>query len=239
MTHVWDIACPSGIECRTRADADSKYSETPLKLLLITGGSHPYEETTPILAAFLEAAGHSVTVSESAAELATDAVKSFDSIVLNTRRRPDDNNDFSVPQRDGLKSFVNSGGGLVSLHISPDSAPDWAEMKKLTGGGWVSGTSWHPPFGKMTVSVKNPDHALAAGVTEFETEDECYCGLDIQPGIDVFLYGVVEDEEKPLGWSTSYGSGKVANIALGHAAVSQSHPSFQKLVLNAVDYVNA
>ena len=214
-------------------------SETLLKLLLITGGSHPYEETTPILAAFLEAAGHSVTVSESAAELATDAVKTFDSIVLNTRRRPDDNNDFTVPQRDGLKSFVNSGGGLVSLHISPDSAPDWAEMKKLTGGGWVSGTSWHPPFGKMTVSVKNPDHALAAGVTEFETEDECYCGLDIQPGIDVFLYGVVEDEEMPLGWSTTYGSGKVANIALGHAAVSQSHPSFQKLVLNAVDYVNA
>ena len=86
MTCEWRVASPSGIECRTRAHADSKNLETPLKLLLITGGSHPYEETTPILEAFLEAAGHSVTVSESAAELATDAVKSFDSIHRKSNR---------------------------------------------------------------------------------------------------------------------------------------------------------
>lgn len=208
-----------------------------MNLLLITGGNHPYHETTPVLTKFLRDAGHTVSVTETAVELASDEVNEHDAVVLNTRRRDTEGNNFTDGQREGLKSFVENGGGLVSLHISPDSCPDWPEMKKLTGGGWVSGTSWHPPFGRMKVFVRNPDHPVAKGVEDFETDDECYCGLDIQPGIDVFLGAPVEDEERPLGWTTTYGSGKVANIALGHAGVSQLNPSFQRLVLNAVDYV--
>ena len=73
-----------------------------MKLLLITGGSHPYEETTPVLSGFLSAAGHDVTVSETAEELASGAMGAFDTIILNTRRRDDSDNDFSIPQREGL-----------------------------------------------------------------------------------------------------------------------------------------
>jgi hypothetical protein len=207
-----------------------------MNLLLLTGGRHPYEETTPVLTEFLKAAGHGVTVSESAEELSGD-LGSFDAIVLNTLRQPRSENDLSDSQRQGLKSFVEGGGGLVSVHISAASCPDWAGMKKLTGGGWVLGTSWHPPFGWFQVCIDNPGHALAKGVSDFWTYDECYCGLDIQPGIDVFMHGVVEGEEKPLGWSHKVGKGKVANIALGHAGSSQLHPQFQQLILNSVKYV--
>jgi type 1 glutamine amidotransferase len=207
-----------------------------MKLLLITGGKHPYEETTPVLTRFLEEAGHDVTVSESASELAG-SLDGFDAIVLNTLRQPATENDLSGSQRDGLKSYVNNGGGLVSVHISAASCPDWADMKKLTGGGWVLGTSWHPPFGWFEVFIDNPNHPLAKGVSDFWTYDECYCGLDIQPGIDVFMHGVVEGENKPLGWSFKVGKGKVANIALGHTGSSQLHPNFQRLILNSVDYV--
>ena len=110
-------------------------------------------------------------------------------------------------------------------------------MKKITGGGWILNESWHPPFGWFQVHVSNPDHPLAKGVEPFWTYDECYCGLDIQPGIDVFMHGVVEDEERPLGWSYKYGDGMVANIALGHAGSSALHPQFQQLILNSVNYV--
>ncbi len=208
-----------------------------MKLLLLTGGKHPYEETTPVMTDFLKEAGHEVTVSEKAGELAGD-LGSFDAIVLNTLRQDATDNEFSDAQRNGLKSYVKSGGGLVSVHISAASCPKWSEMKKITGGGWVLGTSWHPPFGWFEVTIDKPDHPLAKGVSgTFWTYDECYCGLDIQPGIDVFMHGVVEGEEKPLGWSHKYGKGKVANIALGHAASSQLHPNFQKLILNSVEFV--
>lgn len=208
-----------------------------MNLLLLTGGKHPYEESTPVLTAFLQEAGHTVTSSEEADELAGD-LGGFDAIVLNTLRQSDTENEFSDEKRAGLKGYVENGGGLVSVHISAASCPDWAEMKKITGGGWVLGTSWHPPFGWFEVFVHNADHPLAKGVaSSFWTYDECYCGLDIQPGIDVFMHGVVEGENKPLGWSHNYGKGKVANIALGHAASSQLHPQFQKLILNSVDFV--
>ena len=209
-----------------------------MNLLLITGGRHPYDETTPVMAEFLKDAGHAVTLSEGAEEL-TGGLGGFDAIVLNTWRETASGNDWSGGQREGFKSYVEDGGGLVSVHISPASCADWPEMKKITGGGWISGESWHPPFGWFQVFVDQPGHPLANGVDDFWTYDECYCGVDLQPGIDVFIHGVVEGENRPLGWSFSYGKGKVANIALGHAGSSQTHPHFQRLILNSVDYVTA
>ena len=206
------------------------------KLLLITGGSHPYDETTPVMNEFLAEAGHDVNISESAEELECD-LSGYDAIVLNTLRQPATDNDLTEAQRNGLMGYVWTGGGLVSVHIAAASCPDWPEMKKMTGGGWVLGESWHPPFGWFQVHLSNNTHPLAKDVSPFWTYDECYCGLDIQPDIDVFMYGVVEDESKPLGWSCKYGEGDVANIALGHAGSSQQHPQFQQLILNSVDYV--
>ena len=206
------------------------------KLLLLTGGSHPYEETTPVISEFLTEAGHDLDVSECASELEGD-LSGYDAIVFNSLRQEPTDNDLNDAQRSGFKDYVAGGGGLVSVHISAASTPDWPEMKKITGGGWVLGESWHPPFGWFQVHVSNPDHPLAKDVEPFWTYDECYCGLDIQPGIDVFMHGIVKDEERPLGWSFNYGDGMVANIALGHAGSSALHPQFRQLILNSVDYV--
>ena len=206
------------------------------KLLLLTGGRHPYEETTPVISEFLTEAGHELDVSECASELEGD-LSGYDAIVFNSLRQEMTDNDLNDAQRSGFKDYVAGGGGLVSVHISAASTPDWSEMKKITGGGWILNQSWHPPFGWFQVHVSNPDHPLAKGVEPFWTYDECYCGLDIQPGIDVFMHGVVEDEERPLGWSYKYGDGIVANIALGHAGSSALHPQFQQLILNSVNYV--
>jgi type 1 glutamine amidotransferase len=208
-----------------------------MKLLLLTGGKHPYEETTPVLQEFLEEAGHEVVVSEGADELAGD-LSGFGAIVLNTLRQDATDNELDDAQRSGFDNYVSNGGSLLSIHISAASCPEWSQMKKITGGGWVLGESWHPPFGWFQVFIDNPDHPIADGVSDFWTYDECYCGLNLQEGIDVFMHGVVDGEDKPLGWSYQYGSGKVANIALGHAGSSQQHPLFQKLILNALNYLS-
>lgn len=210
-----------------------------MRLLLITGGRHPYNESTPILTGVLRAAGNSVKVSNSAKELAMPTLKNYDAIVLNTRRRKESDNDLDRKQRDGLKNYVAGGGSLLSIHISPDSCPDWPEMKKLTGGGWVSGVSNHPPFGRFTVHVRNKTHPCVKGIRDFETDDELYCDLDLQPGIDIFLGAPHAGKERPLGWTNKYGKGKVFNIALGHNGIAHKNKSFQKLVLNGLAWATS
>jgi len=209
-----------------------------MRLLLLTGGKHPYHESTPILTRLLRGAGHTVKVSKSARELASPTVKNYDAIVLNTRRRKDTDNHFTTAQENGFRQYVAEGGGLISIHISAES-PEWPEMKKITGGGWVTGVSNHPPFGRFTVHVRNKAHPCARGIRDFETDDELYCDLNIQPGIDVFLGAPHAGKERPLGWTHKYGKGKVFSLALGHNGIAHQNRGFQKLVLNGVAWATA
>lgn len=225
-----------------------------MDLLVISGGRHPYGESTPALEGFLRGAGHKVTVTEDASVLADGArMGGYDAVVFNTRRENlPDFGDWALggAERDGLMRYVGSGKGFVCLHIAGCAPADWPEYHELTGGGWVTGTSYHPPYGEMRVRVDNPAHAGAAGVSDFVTSDELYMGIRFNEGNDVFLTGDAEDgtwpwgPERapvfmpggtyPLGWTRGYGRGKVFVLLLGHDGRSFETPEFQRIVLNGV-----
>ncbi|MYC08386.1 MAG: ThuA domain-containing protein [Chloroflexi bacterium] len=62
-----------------------------MNLLVLSGGRHPYEESTPVLEGFLTGAGHEVNVTEDASILAdADAMSGYDALVFNTMRAGDD-----------------------------------------------------------------------------------------------------------------------------------------------------
>ena len=230
-----------------------------MKLLVITGGRHPYEESTPVLEDFLKAGGHDVTVTADPSILGKAAeMDGFDALVFNTRREnlPDFGDlALSPSEQAGMKDFISSGKGFVCLHISTCLPEQWPEYHDITGGGWVTGTSFHPPYGKFTVNVGGDGHPAAAGVSDFETNDELYMGLNIREGNDVFITGTAEGGEYPwgperrpkempggtfpLGWTRSYGDGKVYTLLLGHDGLSFQTPEFQKLVLNGVSWATA
>ena len=230
-----------------------------MKLLVISGGRHPYEESTPVLEGFLKSAGHDVTVTEDASILSRSAdMNAFDALVFNTRRENvADFADMALAkgEQDGMKEYIRSGKGFVCLHISGCRPIDWSEFHDITGGGWVSGTSFHPPYGQFTVNISQAGHAGVAGVSDFSTNDELYMGLAITGGNDVFLTGTTEDGTYPwgpdrtaksmpggtfpLGWTRTYGSGKVFVLLLGHDGQSFQTPEFQKIVLNGVDWATA
>jgi len=230
-----------------------------MKLLVISGGRHPYEESTPVLEGFLKAAGHDVTVTDDAAILSRSAdMNAFDALVFNTRRENVANfADMTLAngEQDGMKDFIRSGKGFVCLHISGCLPAQWPEFHDITGGGWVSGTSFHPPYGEFTVNVSQAGHSGVAGVSDFSTNDELYMGLAIKGGNDVFLTGATEDGTHPwgpdrqpmsmpggtfpLGWTRTYGDGKVFVLLLGHDGLSFQTPEFQKIVLNGVDWATA
>ena len=223
-----------------------------MKLLAISGGRHPYEESTPVLERFLKAAGHDLTISEDASVLA-DAGKmsQYDALVFNTQRAGD--NGMTKAEQTGMTNFIKGGKGFVCIHISGAASEDWPEYYDITGGGWILGTSFHPPYGKVTVDVTNPDHAGAEGVSDFTTSDELYMGIEYADGNDVFMTADSEEGTYPwrgeptpmpggtfpLGWTRTYGEGKVFVTLLGHNGLSFESPEFQKIVLNGVAWATS
>jgi len=230
-----------------------------MNLLVISGGRHPYEESTPVLERFLLAAGHQVTVTEDASVLSdSQAMGRYDALVFNTRREniPDyGDSTLSKDQQNGLKEYVSSGKGFVCLHISGVAPDTWPEYHDITGGGWISGTSYHPPYSQMNVVVSYSGHSGVSGVSGFSTEDELYMGLRVIEGNDVFITAKAEagtcpwgPDRKPthmpggtfpLGWTRTYGDGKVFVLLLGHDGRSFETPEFQKMVLNGVEWATA
>ena len=230
-----------------------------MKLLVLSGGRHPYHESTPILGDFLSKAGHELTITDDA-EILTQAehLGRYDAVVFNTRREalpelPDLT--LSTAEQDGLKNFIRSGKGFVCLHISTCLPKAWPEYHEITGGGWITGTSFHPPYGEFTVHVSATGHPGVRGVADFKTPDELYMGLAFNPGNEVFLTADAvsgthpwgpERQPKampggtfPLAWTRSYGAGKVFVLLLGHDGRSFQTPAFQQLVLNGVDWATA
>jgi hypothetical protein len=58
-----------------------------MKPRVLSGGRHPYHESTPILGDFLSKAGHEVTTTEDASVLAYTAdMGRYDALVFKTRR---------------------------------------------------------------------------------------------------------------------------------------------------------
>ncbi len=230
-----------------------------MKLLVISGGRHPYEESTPVLERFLKGAGHDITVTEDPSVLANSSdLNSYDALVFNTRREniPDFGEwALSSSEQNGMKDFISSGKGFVCLHISTCLPSGWPEYHDITGGGWISGTSFHPPYGRFTVNISNSGHPGVNGVAEFDTDDELYMGLAITEGNDVFLTGHTENGTHPwgpdrapkdmpggtfpLGWTRRYGQGKVFTLLLGHDGKSFESPEFQQIVLNGVNWSTA
>ena len=224
-----------------------------MKLLLMTGGPiHPYEKSTPVLKEFLIGAGHNVTVREDSDALSDGTLSGMDALVFNTSRW--DTHPLVEIHQNSIQDFISSGKGFVCLHISGATSKSWSEYSKITGGGWNRGESYHPPYENFRVDVSDTSHICTQGVMSFNTDDECYMNVDFKEGNDVFLTadfagGSFEKNVPgappvempagtfPLGWTRTYGKGKVFNLLLGHDENSQGNKSFQKLVLNGVDWV--
>jgi type 1 glutamine amidotransferase len=200
-----------------------------------------------------------VTVTEDASILANaTAMDGYAALVFNTRRErlPDfDDLTLTGKEQTGLKNFIGSGKGFVCLHISTCLPNTWAEYHEITGGGWITGKSFHPPYGEFTVNVSDSSHPGVRGVSDFITSDELYMGLALKNGNKVFITGTAGEGTHPwgpqrqpkhmpggtfpLGWTRQYGDGRVFVLLLGHDGRSFKTPEFQRIVLNGVAWATA
>jgi type 1 glutamine amidotransferase len=208
-------------------------------VLIVSGtdvSAHDWRATTPVTRDLLaKAAGAEVFVCEDPAILETEALHSYDVVVLNFRNNPTE--DPGERARANLAAFVASGKGLVVLHFAVYAFAGWDEYRKIVGRVWVGRAggekvSGHGPKGAFPVEVADSDHEITRGLADFEIDDELYAKLVGDEDIHVLLraHSSYSEKVEPVAWTRDYGKGRVFVTVLGHDAAARKNPAFEALV---------
>jgi type 1 glutamine amidotransferase len=224
------------------ADEPSK----PVKLLIITGDTHPahdWKSTTPALREILSEKGRiEVDVTTTPArDLTTENLAKYDVLLLNYQniKKPADSPETTWTDANKaafLKAIHDDGKGLVVIHLASGSftKPNWVEFEKAVGGWRTQG--FHGPAHNFTVKKTAETHPISEKApAEFaHATDELYQNSLLPPG-SVVLATAYSDPSKPKGtgkdeaviWVSTYGKGRVFENVLGHDVETIKDPGFQ------------
>jgi type 1 glutamine amidotransferase len=149
-------------------------------------------------------------------------------------------------QREAFKRFVQSGGGVVGIHIATGSERKWPYFWSVMGGRFIR----HPALQKFTVIVKDANHPATAGLpSTFEWEDECYLFDQTNPNVKVLLAadpaqlkdpkrteqpGALRDGQYPLSWYNTFDGGRQYYISLGHKKEHYAEPIFRRQLVGGI-----
>jgi hypothetical protein len=78
------------------------------------------------------------------------------------------------------------------------------------------------------------EHPVTSGIADFRILDETYKGMWISPGNTVLLSTDAPTSDGPVAWVSPYPKARVVFIQLGHGREAHLHPTFRRLVRNAV-----
>lgn len=128
-----------------------------------------------------------------------------------------------------LLNYVEEGGGLVAIHSASAMFGNSDAYISLVGGAFKShGT------GVFQTRTIRPDHPAIQGVAGFESWDETYVHMKLNPDAEVLAVREENGREEPWSWVRSHGDGRVFYTASGHDDRTWSHPSFRLLLERGV-----
>lgn len=211
------------------------------KILMILGGTwHDFEGFAAAITPVLEKAGHKVEATYDLDALTRIAAGRYDLVLLNTRigeLRQDDGPTapgLADAQAESLAGWVRGGGGLLAIHAATVAGQTSPTLRALVGGVFVE----HPPQFSFTVYPLYGGHPITAGIEVFTVHDEFY----VQEHDDtVAIHAIALDRgvAHPMVWSRSEGQGRVAYIAMGHGPEVWELEPYQRLMLQAIEWLTA
>jgi uncharacterized protein len=146
-------------------------------------------------------------------------------------------------EKANLTEFVESGGGIVSIHHSIVDYTSWPWWYEQVIGGkyFVNAVEGHAKSeykeGVNFTAVPVPamaKHPVMAGVPPLPVHDEAYRGMWRAPGITVLMETDFPLNDKPVVYLGPAEKARVVFIQLGHSAETMRYPGYRRLVRNAI-----
>ena len=250
--------------------ASSAVAAEKIKVLILDGqNNHAWQITTPVLVHALESSGaFTVTVSTSPAK---DAPKEawdtwrpkfseFAVVVSNYNGM-----DWPEAVQKDFESFVQNGGGFVSVHAANNAFGSWRAYNEMIGGGGWGGRNeksgpWlyvkdgklfrdttagnggaHGPQHEFVVEIQNPTHPITKGLPTrwLHAKDELYSKLR-GPAENVEILSASKSdltgELEPNMMVLTYGKGRIFHTTLGHADYSMLERGFYTILQRGTEW---
>jgi type 1 glutamine amidotransferase len=141
---------------------------------------------------------------------------------------------FTDRQVESLTHWVRSGGGLLAVHAAAVAGQSSPALRALLGGVFVT----HPPQFSFTVYPLHAEHPITAGIDAFTVHDELYVQA-YDPSVEIHAVALDRGVAHPMVWSKSEGEGRVAYVAMGHGPEVWGLEPYQRLMLQAVEWLTA
>lgn len=223
------------------AMADETQTTDTLRAVFVTGG-HDFPEK-PMLDMFGAMEGVSVThapqrdhseIFESIEDW------EYDVIILYHMTQ-----EISGERRENLRKLLRRGVGVVAMHHALGAFDDWPEYRKIIGGrylhkevllegGGVRPASDYAHDIDFDLQVKDPDHPITRGMSDFSVHDETYGHCVFEDDNRVLLATDAAGADGPMVWVREREAARVCYIMPGHGPDVFVQAEYQKLVERAI-----
>lgn len=214
-------------------------SAQDLKVIVVTGG-HDFERE-----AFFQLFDNMEGVSykelkhpQANLQLGQLDPKTFDAVVFYDMPKT-----ISEAEKESYHQLMKWGKGLLFLHHSLVSYQNWDEFKTIIGGKYheeknAPHSSTYRHDVTFSVMIKDPDHPITKGMTDFNILDEVYGNTEVLPHVKVLLTTNHPESTKTIGWTHSKEKSRIVYIQPGHDKNSWTNPNYQQMIRQAIGFVS-
>jgi type 1 glutamine amidotransferase len=225
-------------------DPSAELAQSDSISVLVVRGGHPYdtpgfEEMCGELADVkcdLVLTAHFETMS------AEDIQKKYDALLfLNQNKK------YTTTKRNRKRymDLAELGVGMVFLHFTLSSEPEWDEYHDLIGGKWFlkkfeKNKDLHSTyFVDMTVdvSILDKDHPATAELEPFTMTDTFYGNIRMDADVHPLLGSNRDEVADAIAWAHQYKKSKVVYLMPGFSKKAYQNESYRKFLSNSLRYV--
>lgn len=224
------------IACAGSTAGAGSRTESPSVLIVGGGSSHDYPAWFQRAdSAILATAGASVSYTAEPGDVAA-RLAAADVLYQTANQALED-----PALREAVFRHLADGKGLIIGHAGAwYNWRDWPEYNRTLVAG---GARAHRRYGEFTVNVTEPSHPVMRGVPgTFTLDDELYRFQPDSTGPEIQVLATAREVETgevyPIVWTVANPGGRIVVNTLGHDGAAHDHPAYQRILQNALRWVN-